>query len=48
MNKTTGFYPRPRVDTSSRAAVGQAGKVLLTSTIRAAGLDVGLGEALAP
>jgi len=48
VKQTTGFYPRPRVDTSGRAAVGQAGGVLLTSTVKAAGLDVGLSSALAP
>ena len=48
MKKTTGFYPRPRVDTSGRAAVGQAGGVLLTSTVKAAGLDVALSAAMAP
>ena len=48
MKKTTGFYPRPRVDTSGRAAVGQAGGVLLTSTVRAAGLDAALSAAMAP
>lgn len=48
MKQTTGFSPRPRVDTSGRVAVGQAGGVLLTSTVRAAGLDVGLSSALAP
>jgi hypothetical protein len=48
VKKTTGFYPRPRVDTSGRAAVGQAGGVLLTSTVRAAGLDVALSAAMAP
>jgi hypothetical protein len=48
VKKTTGFYPRPRVDTSGRTAVGQAGGVLLTSTVRAAGLDGALCAALAP
>ena len=48
MKKTTGFYPRPRVDTSGRAAVGQAGGVLLTSTVKAAGLDAALSAAMAP
>ena len=48
MKKTTGFYPRPKVDTRGRAAVGQAGGVLLTSTVRVAGLDAGLSSALAP
>ena len=47
MKQTTGFYPRPRVDTAKVAAVGQAGGVLLTATVRAAGLDVALSEALA-
>ena len=41
MKKTTGFYPRLAVDTKGGAAVGQAGGVLLTSTVRAAGLDAG-------
>lgn len=48
MKKTTGFYPRPSIDTRGRAAVGQAGGVLLTSTVKAAGLDVALFAALAP
>jgi len=48
VKKTTGFYPRLRVDSRGGSAVGQAGGVLLTSTIRAAGLDVGLSAALAP
>src|SRR4051794_38277713 len=45
---TTGFYPRARIDTAKVSAVGQAGGVLLTQTVRAAGLDVGLSGALAP
>jgi hypothetical protein len=48
VKKTTGFYPRVRVDAAGGSAVGQAGGVLLTSTVRAAGLDVGLSAALAP
>ncbi len=48
MKKRTGFYPRLTVDADGGSAVGQAGGVLLTSTVRAAGLDVALGEALAP
>ena len=48
MKKTTGSYPRPSVDTRGGSAVGQAGGVLLTSTVRAAGLDVALSAALAP
>ena len=48
MMKTTGFYPRLNVDTTGRGAVGRTGGVLLTSTVRAAGLGVGLSAALAP
>jgi len=48
VKQTTGSYPRPSVDTSGRAAVGQAGGVLLTSTVKAAGLDVGLSAVLGP
>ena len=47
MKKTTGLYPQPSVDTRGRAAVGHAGGVLLTSTVRTAGLDVGLSTQLA-
>ena len=48
MKKTTGFYPRLRVDAKGGSAVGQAGGVLLTSAVRAAGLDAALSTALAP
>lgn len=48
MKKTTGFYPRLVVDADGGSAVSQAGGVLLTSTVRAAGLDLALREALAP
>src|SRR5665647_1106014 len=48
VKKTTGFYPRPSVDANGKSAVGQAGGVLLTSTVRAAGLDVGLSAVLGP
>ncbi len=41
------FYPRPKVASGSVSAVGQAGGVLLTETIRAAGLDAGLSVGLA-
>ena len=34
MKKTTGFYPHVNVDTSASGAVGQAGGVLLTQTIK--------------
>ncbi len=46
MKKTTGFYPRLRVDTSGVSAVGQAGGVLLTETVRVSGLGVELSAAL--
>jgi len=42
VKQTTGFYPRVKVDTSGRGAVGQAGGVLLTETVRTSGLDVAL------
>ena len=48
MNQNIGFYPRVQVDTSPSAAVGQAGAVLLTDTIRVSGLDRGLAHALSP
>ena len=48
MKKSTGFYPRVVVDAVGGSAVSQAGGVLLTSTVRAAGLDVALREALTP
>lgn len=46
--KSIGCYPRVRVDTSRVAAVGQAGGVLLTETVRASGLDQALSAGLAP
>ncbi len=46
MRNTTGFYPRLRVDVCRGAAVGQAGGVLLTETIRASGLGTDLSVAL--
>jgi hypothetical protein len=47
VKQTTGFYPRLKVDTRGRTAVGQAGGVLLCSTVRAAGLDGALSDELA-
>jgi hypothetical protein len=44
----TELYPRVRVDTTKVAAVGQAGGVLLTETVRVTGLDRVLSQALAP
>ena len=48
MKKTTGFYPRLSVDAGGGSAVSQAGGVLLTSTVRASGLDLALSRALRP
>jgi hypothetical protein len=42
-----GFYPRVRVDISRVEAVGQAGGVLLTETVRASGVDILLAQSLA-
>jgi len=47
VSKRSRFYPRPAVASGPVSAVGQAGGVLLTETIRAAGLDVGLSACLA-
>jgi hypothetical protein len=47
VKQTTRFYPRPKVDTAKVSAVGQAGGVLLTHTVRVAGLDVAMSDALA-
>jgi hypothetical protein len=47
VKKTTGLYPRPSIDTKAGAAVGQAGGVLLTGTVRVAGLDTALRGELA-
>ena len=47
MKPRNRFYPRPTVISGSVSAVGQAGGVLLTETIRAAGLDAGLSAGLA-
>jgi len=47
VKKTTGFYPRVRVDTSGSGAVGQVGGVLLTQTVTATGMGRELSGALA-
>lgn len=47
MMKRSRLYPRPMVVSGSVSAFGQAGGVLLTETIRAAGLDAGLSAGLA-
>jgi hypothetical protein len=46
VKKRSRLYPRPTVSSGSVSAVGQAGGVLLTETVRAAGLDAGLITAL--
>lgn len=48
MVKTTGAYPRADVDAVAVSAVGHAGGVLLTETIRATGLDRTLSGRLRP
>ena len=48
MKKRSRFYPRVQVDTADVPAVGSAGGVLLTETVRAAGLDTALSAALVP
>jgi Transposase DDE domain group 1 len=47
VGKTTGYYPRIRVDGAGRGVVSQAGGTLLTATIRASGLDRALPAGLA-
>src|SRR5699024_10415468 len=46
--KPSGWYPRVQVDVAEVPAVGKAGGVLLTETVRATGLDQQLVRALAP
>lgn len=46
--KSIGLYPRLFVDTAPVAAVGHAGGVLLTETLRVSGLAAVLSEALTP
>src|SRR5450631_1831720 len=46
VSNSTGFYPRIQVDTTNSGAVGQAGGVLLTETIAAAGLGPAMSAAL--
>lgn len=46
--KTTGIYPRAQVDTAGVPAIGHAGGVLLTETIRVTGLDGAVSRALSP
>lgn len=46
MKKRIGLYPRVRPDAAGSGVVSQAGGITLTETIRAAGLDRALSEAL--
>ena len=46
MKKRSRFYPRVQVDTADVPAVGQAGGVLLTETVRASGLDAEMAATL--
>lgn len=46
--KTTGLYPRVRVDAAGSGVVSQAGGLLLTGAVRASGLDAELSKVLAP
>lgn len=48
MKNATGFYPQIKYKKAASGAAGQAGGVVLTETVRAAGLDAGLRTALAP
>jgi hypothetical protein len=48
VRKSTGSYPRLKVDVSGHGVVGHAGGVLLTETVRAARLDTVLSAAVAP
>ncbi|MFF2853031.1 IS1380 family transposase [Streptomyces sp. NPDC058001] len=48
MKKSSGSYPRVRVEGGGRGAVSQAGAVLLVETVRKSGLDTAISAALAP
>ncbi|MBT2396196.1 IS1380 family transposase [Streptomyces sp. ISL-100] len=48
MKKRIGSYPRVRIEGGGRAAVSQAGGVLLVETVRKSGLDTAISAALAP
>ncbi|WP_030600218.1 IS1380 family transposase [Streptomyces fulvoviolaceus] len=47
MKKTTGSYPRVRVEGGGHGVVAQAGSVLLVETVRKVGLDTAISAALA-
>jgi hypothetical protein len=48
VKKSTGSYPRVRVEGGGRGVVSQAGSVLLAETVRKSGLDSAVSAALAP
>ncbi|MFE3169954.1 IS1380 family transposase [Streptomyces sp. NPDC059224] len=48
MKKSSGSYPRVRVEGGSRGVVAQAGAVLLVETVRRSALDTAISAALAP
>lgn len=48
MREPTGSYPSVRVQGDGRQVVSQAGSVLLVETVRKAGLDTAISEALGP
>jgi Transposase DDE domain group 1 len=48
VKKSTGSYPRVRVEGGGRGPVSQAGSVLLVETVRKSGLDTAISAALAP
>ncbi|MCX4564535.1 transposase [Streptomyces phaeochromogenes] len=47
-DKSSGSYPRVRVEGGGRGVVAQAGAVLLVETVRKSGLDTAISAALAP
>ncbi|WP_405836601.1 IS1380 family transposase [Streptomyces sp. NBC_01518] len=48
MKKSSGSYPRVRVEGGGRGVVARAGAVLLVETVRKSGLDTAISAALAP
>jgi hypothetical protein len=48
VKKSTGSYPRVRVEDGGRGVVTQAGSVLLVETVRKSGLDTAISAALTP
>lgn len=48
MKKRSGLYPRVHTDATGSGVVSQAGGVTLVETIRAAGMDAAMSQALSP